>query len=183
MKTTILLLACLGRTWAQLGPPPSVYAPPLPKGAVAEKASADSPAVYAVAVDVSAPESLQDSLKSALLLELRKRPDVIITDAASHDDKWNVVCLISADVMMCSSLGLGNLKLVEVEKYYPDLANYGMWWAKRYLAEKSGSLLYHGVIAGSVSDIPRFAMRAVAAFEADTIEPARKFRADFLRKK
>lgn len=178
----LLFVVCLvGRAWTQLGPPPPVYAPPLPKGAV-EKPAADKAPVYAVSVDVSAPEAIQDSLKSAVLLELRKRPDVVITGTSTPNYRWSLVCLTAAEILTCSSVGLADLRLEEVERYYPELANYGMWWIKRYLADRGGSLLYHGVVAGSVSDVPRFAMRAVAAFEAETIEPARKSKADLLKK-
>ena len=79
LKTTVFFVLCLGHTLGQqLGPPPVLFAPPLPKGFV-EKAAPDTPLGYTVSVDVTAPEAFQDSLKSALLLELRKRPDVVIT--------------------------------------------------------------------------------------------------------
>ena len=111
-------------------------------------------------MSVTAPETIENSLKSALLLELRKRLDVIVTETSSPDYRWKVVCIASAELLTCSSVGLAAIDLAEVEKYYPELAKYGMWWIKRYQAEQGGSVLYHGILAGSLSDIQRFAMRA-----------------------
>ena len=185
MKTAMLFVVCLGRTWAQLGLPPADYAPPVPKGFV-EKAATDKPSGYTILVDVTAPEAIQDSLKSALLLELRKRQDVVITGTSSPDYRWSLVCTTAADLLVCSSVGLQNLDLAEIEKYYPELAKYGVWWIKRWVTEKGsgrgGWVAHHGIITDSVSAIPRFAMRAVAMFEADTIEPARRSKADLLKK-
>jgi len=59
MKTAVLFTYCFAQTWAQqLGPPPELYAPPLPTGSVAKAASV-TPAGYTVSVDVTAPEALQ----------------------------------------------------------------------------------------------------------------------------
>ena len=59
MKTAVFFVVCLGQTWAQqLGAPPAIFAPPLPKGIV-EKAAPDTSAGYTVSVDVTAPEALQ----------------------------------------------------------------------------------------------------------------------------
>lgn len=189
MKIIMLCVVCLGQTWAQLGPAPENYAPPLPINSV-EKATVNKPSGYTVSLDVTAPTAIQDSLSSALLLELRKRPDVVITGTSVPDYRWSLVCVTTAaDLLVCSSVGLQNLDLAEIERYFPELAKYGMWWVLRYLTENDpggGFISYHGVLTGNITDkapaLAGFAMRAVASFEANTIERARKSRADALKK-
>ena len=183
MKTAMLAIVCLARTWPQLGPPPRDFAPPLPK--TSEKASTDKPLNYTMLVDITAPEAIKASLESAILLELRKRQDIIIVGTSSPSYRWSLVCATGEDLLVCSSVTLRSLDLADIEKYFPELAKYGVWWSIRYLTEKGsggGHLAYQGVITGTVSDIPRFAMRAVAAFEVNTIEPARTGKADALYK-
>jgi hypothetical protein len=103
---------------------------------------------------------------------------------AGEYSKAKELCAVSLQKLIDGDIGILNLDLGEVEKYFPELANYGMWWIKRYLTEKTdaGSIPYHGIMTGSASDVANFATRAVAAFEHDTIEKARKTTADLSNK-
>jgi hypothetical protein len=79
---------------------------------------------------------------------------------------------------------LEDADLAEVERYFPDVAHYGVWWVKRYLLEHEGGIVAnHSILTSSASEIPRLAARLVAQVESESIEKNRKALADSERKK
>jgi hypothetical protein len=77
---------------------------------------------------------------------------------------------------------LQNVDLGEVEQYFPELPNYGVWWVKRYLLEtEGGEVVSHAILSGPASDVPNLAKRLVAKIDTAVIEPKRKGIADRAR--
>src|SRR5258708_34400535 len=142
-------------------PPPAIYAPPVPTDQTEKQQPVGQvPRIFPISVSVTAPPAIEKVLESAVLLELRKRPDVLVTTASGNPQyRWQVVCVIASSTLAGSSLGLQSLHLDRVEKYYKGIENYGFWWIIRSSEEHGGTVVHHPVFTGPDSDLDRLASR------------------------
>ena len=129
----------------QQGPPPERYSPPTQ----APPAPNRWPP-FAISLSLAATDSVPvELLRPNILLELTKRTDIVVTDV-NPLIRWELVCVAPSSVVVCSSVALEDADLAEVERYFPDVAHYGVWWVKRYLLEHEGGIVAnHSILTSS----------------------------------
>lgn len=156
-------------------PPPEKWAPDRPN--VSGSNTALSFHIFAVKLELSAPGSIEGPLRSAILAELRKRADVQVVSGALAEFNWQLFC-VQGVALACSSVMLNKIDLLDMESYFPELKDYGIWWKARTLNEDAGWISYHGVYSGPGDDPVALSRSLVAAMESQSFEYLRKQWAD-----
>src|SRR5260370_25817052 len=94
-------------------PPPERYAPAVPTDLTEKQQPiSQTQRIFTISVKVTAPAAIENVLESAVLVELRKRPDVLVTSASGNPHyRWQVICVVASSMLACSSVGMQSLHL------------------------------------------------------------------------